>query len=107
MARGLSSTHVDGVDAIVVGAGFAGAWAAKELAEAGVRTLVLEAGPAPTASEIPQRASRRAEGVGSPGAGKTPSQKGPGRNLDGAGPSTCEVGEWKQTRQHVQREHPA
>src|SRR5687768_829961 len=32
-------------DAIVVGSGMAGGWAAKELTELGLRTLVLEAGP--------------------------------------------------------------
>jgi choline dehydrogenase-like flavoprotein len=32
-------------DAIVVGSGAAGGWAAKELAERGVRTILLEAGP--------------------------------------------------------------
>jgi choline dehydrogenase-like flavoprotein len=32
-------------DAIVVGSGITGGWAAKELTEAGMRTLVLEAGP--------------------------------------------------------------
>ncbi|WP_243705981.1 GMC oxidoreductase [Micromonospora sp. KC721] len=44
-------------DAIVVGSGFAGSWAAKELAEAGFRTLVLEAGPVRRAAEIPDRAA--------------------------------------------------
>ena len=37
--------HVEEYDAIVVGSGAAGGWAAKELAERGVRTLLLEAGP--------------------------------------------------------------
>ncbi|MCY3598703.1 MAG: GMC family oxidoreductase, partial [Gemmatimonadetes bacterium] len=32
-------------DAIVVGSGITGGWAAKELTELGLRTLVLEAGP--------------------------------------------------------------
>jgi len=32
-------------DAIVVGSGITGGWAAKELTEKGLRTLVLEAGP--------------------------------------------------------------
>ena len=35
----------DAADAIVVGSGAAGGWAAKELTEAGLRVLVLEAGP--------------------------------------------------------------
>jgi choline dehydrogenase-like flavoprotein len=35
----------DEFDAIVVGSGAAGGWAAKELAESGLRVLVLEAGP--------------------------------------------------------------
>ena len=32
-------------DAIVIGSGITGGWAAKELTEAGLQTLVLEAGP--------------------------------------------------------------
>ena len=32
-------------DAIVVGSGISGGWAAKELTEKGLKTLVLEAGP--------------------------------------------------------------
>ncbi|MET7575523.1 GMC family oxidoreductase [Streptomyces sp. NPDC005492] len=52
-------TTDDGVDnrydAVVVGSGFAGSWAAKELTEAGFRTLVLEAGPPRTADEVPDR----------------------------------------------------
>ena len=35
----------DAADAIVVGSGAAGGWAAKELTEAGLRVLLLEAGP--------------------------------------------------------------
>jgi choline dehydrogenase-like flavoprotein len=104
MARALDRGHVDGVDAIVVGSGFAGAWAAKELAEAGVHTLMLEAGPARTAREIPKRPSGRLHPVGSPVTVDT--EDGPDRNLDGAGPGNRDVGERKQARQHVQREHP-
>jgi choline dehydrogenase-like flavoprotein len=36
--------HQDSYDAIVVGSGITGGWAAKELCEKGLRTLVLEAG---------------------------------------------------------------
>jgi len=32
-------------DAIVVGSGISGGWAAKELTEKGLKTLLLEAGP--------------------------------------------------------------
>jgi len=32
-------------DAIVVGSGISGGWAAKELTEGGLKTLLLEAGP--------------------------------------------------------------
>lgn len=39
------SHHNDEFDAIVVGSGVSGGWVAKELAERGVRTLLLEAGP--------------------------------------------------------------
>ncbi|HYU53980.1 MAG TPA: FAD-binding protein, partial [Gemmatimonadaceae bacterium] len=35
---------VDTYDAIVVGSGISGGWAAKELTEHGLRTIVLEAG---------------------------------------------------------------
>ncbi len=38
-------------DAIVIGSGITGGWAAKELTEAGLRTLVLEAGP----NVVPER----------------------------------------------------
>ena len=42
-------------DAIVVGTGISGGWAAKELCEKGLKTLVLERGPngAPTRWTIP------------------------------------------------------
>jgi choline dehydrogenase-like flavoprotein len=52
----IDAAAVPGYDAVVVGSGFAGSWAAKELTEAGVRTLVLEAGPPRRAEEIPDRA---------------------------------------------------
>ena len=38
-------SHANAADAIVVGSGAAGGWAAKELTEAGLRVLLLEAGP--------------------------------------------------------------
>ncbi|NNF29572.1 MAG: GMC family oxidoreductase [Gemmatimonadetes bacterium] len=43
--------RVNDYDAIVIGSGITGGWAAKELTEAGLRTLVLEAGP----DVIPER----------------------------------------------------
>jgi choline dehydrogenase-like flavoprotein len=39
------ASRSDSYDAIVVGSGITGGWAAKELTERGLRTLVLEAGP--------------------------------------------------------------
>ncbi|GGY15940.1 GMC oxidoreductase [Streptomyces djakartensis] len=42
-------------DAVVVGSGFAGSWAAKELTESGLHVLVLEAGPPRSADEVPDR----------------------------------------------------
>jgi choline dehydrogenase-like flavoprotein len=70
-------------DALVVGSGFAGAWAAKELTEAGFRTLVLEAGPPRAPDEIPERFPSRQ---------RVPVQVG-----HGGGPVAVS--------QHVQRRH--
>ena len=42
---GRSVNRANDADAIVVGSGAAGGWAAKELTEAGLRVLLLEAGP--------------------------------------------------------------
>ena len=44
--------HQSTYDAIVVGSGITGGWAAKELSERGLRTLVLEAGPPITAADF-------------------------------------------------------
>ena len=41
MSEPATATHYD---AIVVGSGITGGWAAKELTEAGLRTMVLERG---------------------------------------------------------------
>lgn len=57
------SGHIDMVnyDAIVVGSGAAGSWAAKELSEGGLEVALLEAGPALDAKrDFPSRAPRRA-----------------------------------------------
>jgi choline dehydrogenase-like flavoprotein len=52
-------------DALVIGAGLTGAWAAKELAEAGLEVLVLDAGPALAPAEVtevePRSSPRRRE----------------------------------------------
>src|SRR5882724_9914463 len=47
----MATSRSDSYDAIVVGSGITGGWAAKELTERGLRTLVLEAGP----SIVPSR----------------------------------------------------
>ena len=55
-------------DAIVVGSGISGGWAAKELTEAGLKTLVLERGrdvkhvvDYPTANQMPYEFPHRGE----------------------------------------------
>jgi choline dehydrogenase-like flavoprotein len=52
-------------DALVIGAGLTGAWAAKELAEAGLEVLVLDAGPSLAPAEVseaePRTSPRRRE----------------------------------------------
>ncbi|MCU0567831.1 MAG: FAD-binding protein [Oculatellaceae cyanobacterium Prado106] len=40
-------------DAIVIGSGISGGWAAKELCDNGLKTLVLERGPAVNHGEYP------------------------------------------------------
>ena len=57
-------------DAIVVGSGISGGWAAKELCEHGLRTLVLEAGP-PIVPDARLRRARPALGAALPRAGAT------------------------------------
>jgi choline dehydrogenase-like flavoprotein len=47
-------------DAIVIGSGAAGSWAAKELTEGGLEVVLLEAGPALDAQrDFPSRTPRR------------------------------------------------
>ena len=85
-------------DAVVVGSGCAGAWAAKELAEAGVHTLVLEAGPAREPGDVPARVPPV------PHRGWTVRTA----HLDGAAPGPQPAhGTVHQARQPVQRTHPA
>ncbi|MEJ3744810.1 GMC family oxidoreductase [Actinomycetes bacterium KLBMP 9797] len=108
---------MSGHDALVVGSGFAGSWAAKELTEAGWRTLVLEAGPARTAGDVPERFPHHADldggvaGLGSAaprldGAAPSPDHAtgdaGPGHTAGEVGPDRAAGA----ARQHVQREHP-
>jgi choline dehydrogenase-like flavoprotein len=51
-------------DAIVVGSGAAGSWAAKELSERGLRTILLEAGrPLDLEADFPPPAERRASKI--------------------------------------------
>src|SRR5687768_18510124 len=63
----IQNTNPD-YDAIVVGSGMTGGWAAKELTELGVRTLVLEAGrtisPETDAAEHVQPWEMRFRGMG-------------------------------------------
>src|SRR6187549_2981054 len=40
-----NGTNANSYDAIVIGSGISGGWAAKELCEKGLKTLVLERGP--------------------------------------------------------------
>ncbi|WP_405431206.1 GMC oxidoreductase [Micromonospora sp. NBC_00617] len=96
------SSSVRSPDVLVVGSGFAGSWAAKELTEAGWQTLVLEAGPPRAARDVPRRF---------PSSSDEPADEptlGPGcaaPRLDGALPATLPtpVG---NPGQHVQRVHP-
>ena len=45
MSKFYYNEEQDSYDAIVVGTGISGGWAAKELCENGLKTLVLERGP--------------------------------------------------------------
>jgi choline dehydrogenase-like flavoprotein len=84
-------------DAVIVGSGFAGSWAAKELTEAGFRTLVLEAGPARSPAEVPARAPYRASDSDRPEVFAA--------RLDGGDrPPAGKVA--RPTRQQVQAQHP-
>ncbi|MER5214827.1 GMC family oxidoreductase [Streptomyces sp. NPDC002838] len=93
-----------GYDAVVVGSGFAGSWAAKELTEAGLRTLVLEAGPPRTADEVPDRSPQ----VRGPNANADTSQYGGfTAQLDGSAfARSGNDAERLWTSRHVQRRHP-
>jgi choline dehydrogenase-like flavoprotein len=57
----VSPTLAECYDAVVVGAGATGGWAAKRLAEAGLRVVLLDAGRDVTASELAER-SRVSQG---------------------------------------------
>ena len=48
-----SSAESHQYDAIVIGSGMSGGWAAKELCEAGLKTLVIERGPMVKHGEYP------------------------------------------------------
>jgi choline dehydrogenase-like flavoprotein len=50
-------------DAVVVGSGAAGGWAAKELTERGMRVILLDAGPLMGAPAVPSEASEQTCGV--------------------------------------------
>ncbi|MDA0349895.1 MAG: FAD-binding protein, partial [Verrucomicrobia bacterium] len=69
----MANTNIDSVkqrsyDAIVIGSGISGGWAAKELTEKGLKTLVLERGrdvkhivDYPTANKMPYAFEHRGE----------------------------------------------
>lgn len=86
-------------DAVIVGSGFAGSWAAKELTEAGFHTLILEAGPALTPDEIPARAPYHGVNLGGP---EVFAIRSGGGEHEPAG-RTAQA-PW--ARQRVQRHHP-
>jgi choline dehydrogenase-like flavoprotein len=49
------TNEIKHLDAIVVGSGISGGWAAKELTEGGLNTLVLERGPSVEHIKITQQ----------------------------------------------------
>ncbi len=71
----LNEIHRNPPDAIIVGSGATGGWAAKELAEAGLRVVVLDAGPLTTPDQFGEHVppyelkyrDNRPNGVASPG----------------------------------------
>ncbi|HYN96786.1 MAG TPA: GMC family oxidoreductase [Pilimelia sp.] len=94
-------------DAVVVGSGCAGSWAAKELTEAGLHTLVLEAGPQRGRGEVPARSVRLsgADPAQSAGAGVDPADAFT-PTLDGGVPTASRRVLAAPASQHVQRHHP-
>lgn len=66
--RNINSVKQRSYDAIVIGSGISGGWAAKELTEKGLKTLVLERGrdvkhivDYPTANKMPYEFEHRGE----------------------------------------------
>jgi len=55
MSARQSARAVGACDAVVVGAGLTGTWAAKQLGEAGMRVMLLDAGPLPSSSAATER----------------------------------------------------
>ncbi len=98
---------MDAFDAVVVGSGFAGAWATKELTENGLRALVLEAGPMRDAGDVPARFALKDSNLEetADAGSEIPIVALP--NLDGSYPGNSDLPRHMNERQYIQRRHPS